>query len=133
MEAATRTAASELESFSPIDGNQLGSVPTLAPEQVQSVVDDVAEVQPFWAALPLARRSWEGLRRAVVERRTGVGELAGGVTLAEAAWYDAGSFTGMMAWGVVMLVVIVAVDKLIMEPVLKRTRRWRAESTAWTL
>ena len=27
-------------------------------------------------------------------------------------WYDAGSFTGMMAWGFVMLVVIVAIDKL---------------------
>jgi ABC-type nitrate/sulfonate/bicarbonate transport system permease component len=48
-------------------------------------------------------------------------------------WYDAGSFTGMMAWGFVMLVIIVAVDKLIMEPVLRRTRRWRGESTAWTL
>jgi hypothetical protein len=33
----------------------------------------------------------------------------------------------------VMLVIIVAVDKLIMEPVLRRTRRWRGESTAWTL
>ena len=48
-------------------------------------------------------------------------------------WYDAGSFTGMIAWGFVMLVVIVAVDKLIMEPALKRTRRWRADTKAWTL
>ena len=28
-------------------------------------------------------------------------------------WYDAGSFTGMIAWGFVMLVVIVAIDKLV--------------------
>jgi succinate-semialdehyde dehydrogenase/glutarate-semialdehyde dehydrogenase len=63
MEAATRPAARELESFSPIDGKRLGAVPTLAPEQVQSVVDDVAEVQPFWAQLPLSDRA-RYMRRA---------------------------------------------------------------------
>ena len=52
---ATATAA--LESFSPIDGRRLGAVASITPEQVQSVVDDVAEVQPFWAALPLADRA----------------------------------------------------------------------------
>jgi len=46
-----------LESFSPIDGRRLGAVPTISPAQVQSVVDDVAEVQPFWAQLPLADRA----------------------------------------------------------------------------
>jgi NitT/TauT family transport system permease protein len=56
-----------------------------------------------------------------------------GVGFQAAYWYDAGSFTGMIAWGFVMLVIIVAVDKLIMEPALKRTRRWRADSKAWTL
>jgi ABC-type nitrate/sulfonate/bicarbonate transport system permease component len=56
-----------------------------------------------------------------------------GIGFQAAYWYDAGSFTGMMAWGFVMLVVIVAIDKVILEPVLRRTRRWRAESTAWTL
>ena len=55
-----------------------------------------------------------------------------GVGFQAAYWYDAGSFTGMMSWGVVMLLIIVAVDKLIMEPILRRTRRWRAESTSWT-
>ena len=54
METATLSA---LESFSPIDGSRIGSVPTVSPEQVQSVVDDVAEVQPFWAQLPLADRA----------------------------------------------------------------------------
>lgn len=55
-----------------------------------------------------------------------------GIGFQAAYWYDAGSFTGMMAWGFVMLVVIVAIDRLVMEPVLKRTRRWRAESQAWS-
>jgi acyl-CoA reductase-like NAD-dependent aldehyde dehydrogenase len=63
VEAATRPAATELESFSPIDGKRLGVVPALAPEQVQSVVDDVAEVQPFWAQLPLSDRA-RYMRRA---------------------------------------------------------------------
>src|SRR5215211_2572120 len=54
MEATA--AARELESFSPVDGRRLGAVPTLEPEDVQGVVDDVAELQPFWAQLPLADR-----------------------------------------------------------------------------
>jgi hypothetical protein len=39
----------------------------------------------------------------------------------------------MIAWGFVMLVVIVAIDKIVMEPVLRWTRRWRAESKGWSL
>ncbi|MBA2507017.1 MAG: aldehyde dehydrogenase family protein, partial [Thermoleophilaceae bacterium] len=52
-----------LESFAPATGELLGSVPTIAPGQVQGIVDDVAEVQPFWAALPLADRA-RYMRRA---------------------------------------------------------------------
>ena len=64
MEAALRPAeATELESFSPLDGPRLGAVPTITPDQVQSVVDDVASVQPFWAQLPLADRA-RYMRRA---------------------------------------------------------------------
>jgi acyl-CoA reductase-like NAD-dependent aldehyde dehydrogenase len=47
----------ELESFSPLDHRRLGTVPTVEPEEVQSVVDDVGEVQPFWAQLPLSDRA----------------------------------------------------------------------------
>jgi ABC-type nitrate/sulfonate/bicarbonate transport system permease component len=48
-------------------------------------------------------------------------------------WYDAVNFEGMLAWGVLMLVVIVAIDRLIMQPALNRTRRWRArEDQAWS-
>ena len=64
MEAATQQAtngagpaAGELESFSPATGERIGAVPTITPEQVQSVVDDVAAVQPFWAQLPLSDRA----------------------------------------------------------------------------
>ena len=47
----------ELESFNPLDGQRLGAVPTVDPQSVQSVVDDVAGVQPFWAQLPLSDRA----------------------------------------------------------------------------
>jgi succinate-semialdehyde dehydrogenase/glutarate-semialdehyde dehydrogenase len=52
-----------LESFSPATGELLGSVETLSPGKVQAVVDDVAEVQPFWAQLSLADRA-RYMRRA---------------------------------------------------------------------
>src|SRR3954452_22009264 len=53
----------ELESFNPATGERVGAVPTVRPEQVQGIVDDVAEVQPFWAQLSLAERA-QYLRRA---------------------------------------------------------------------
>jgi acyl-CoA reductase-like NAD-dependent aldehyde dehydrogenase len=59
-EARTET---RLDSFNPATGELVGSVPTIAPEQVQAVVDDVAGVQPFWALLPLADRA-RYMRRA---------------------------------------------------------------------
>ncbi|MEA2448419.1 MAG: hypothetical protein QOG63_351 [Thermoleophilaceae bacterium] len=55
MEGATAHAT--LESFSPATGESLGAVQTLPPEQVPGVVAKVAEVQPFWAQLPLADRA----------------------------------------------------------------------------
>ena len=53
----------ELESFNPATGERIGSVPTVTPDQVQGIVDDVAEVQPFWAQLSLSERA-AYLRRA---------------------------------------------------------------------
>jgi succinate-semialdehyde dehydrogenase/glutarate-semialdehyde dehydrogenase len=55
-----------LESFNPATGELLGKVPTLKPGKVQAVVDDVAEVQPFWAQLSLADRARYMLRAADV-------------------------------------------------------------------
>src|ERR671937_2334532 len=63
MEAAATAARAELESFSPATGERIGAVPTVAPEGVQAIVDDVASVQPFWAQLPLSDRA-RYMRRA---------------------------------------------------------------------
>ncbi len=63
MEAASPPRPSALESFSPIDGKRLGAVPAIAPDEVQAVVDDVAGVQPYWAALPTGDRA-RYMRRA---------------------------------------------------------------------
>ena len=76
MEAALRPApATELESFNPLDGKRIGAVPTITPEQVQAVVDDVASVQPFWAQLPLADRA-RYMRRAAQAIIDQIDELA---------------------------------------------------------
>jgi acyl-CoA reductase-like NAD-dependent aldehyde dehydrogenase len=48
--------AATLESFNPATGELVGSVETTAPEDVQSVVDSVASVQPTWGALSLEER-----------------------------------------------------------------------------
>ena len=63
MEAATTATRGELESLSPATGELIGTVPTVAPEDVQAIVDDVASVQPFWAQLPLGDRA-RYMRRA---------------------------------------------------------------------
>ncbi|MDQ4048364.1 MAG: aldehyde dehydrogenase family protein, partial [Actinomycetota bacterium] len=63
MEAASPPRPSALESFSPIDGKRLGAVPAIGAREVQSVVDDVADVQPYWAALPATDRA-RYMRRA---------------------------------------------------------------------
>src|SRR5919106_5190826 len=53
----------QLESFNPATGELEGTVETITPDQVQGVVDEVAEVQPFWAQLSLADRA-RYMRRA---------------------------------------------------------------------
>ena len=50
------TVTTQLESFNPATGEPLGSVPSTPPEDVQSVVDAVAAVQPAWGALTLEER-----------------------------------------------------------------------------
>jgi acyl-CoA reductase-like NAD-dependent aldehyde dehydrogenase len=49
-------AKAALESFNPATGELVGTVETITPGKVQGIVDDVAEVQPFWAALTLDDR-----------------------------------------------------------------------------
>jgi NitT/TauT family transport system permease protein len=41
-------------------------------------------------------------------------------------WYNANNFAGMLAWGVVMLAVILIIDRLVLERVLRRASQWRA-------
>jgi acyl-CoA reductase-like NAD-dependent aldehyde dehydrogenase len=64
MESATATKtqpsarqAKQLESFNPATGELVGSVETITPAKVQSVVDDVGRVQPAWAELTLEDRA----------------------------------------------------------------------------
>jgi acyl-CoA reductase-like NAD-dependent aldehyde dehydrogenase len=59
MESATQVpeSLSTLDSFNPATGELVGTVPTIAPEQVQGVVDEVARLQPAWAELPLRTRA----------------------------------------------------------------------------
>jgi acyl-CoA reductase-like NAD-dependent aldehyde dehydrogenase len=54
---ATASATRTLESFNPATGELLGTVPCTAPDEVQTVVDAVAQVQPLWAQLTLADRA----------------------------------------------------------------------------
>jgi succinate-semialdehyde dehydrogenase/glutarate-semialdehyde dehydrogenase len=51
------TEAPTLESLNPATGEAIGSVPITPPEEVQTVVDSVAKVQPFWAELTLRDRA----------------------------------------------------------------------------
>jgi acyl-CoA reductase-like NAD-dependent aldehyde dehydrogenase len=57
------TGTATLESFNPATGQLIGTVEATPPELVQSVVDDVQQVQPFWAQLSLSDRA-RYMRRA---------------------------------------------------------------------
>ncbi len=72
---AAKRKQPELESFNPATGELIGSVPILTPAKVQDVVDDVAEVQPFWAQLSLDDRG-RYLRRAADVMLDELDELA---------------------------------------------------------
>jgi succinate-semialdehyde dehydrogenase/glutarate-semialdehyde dehydrogenase len=66
MESATQAAAKAgtLESRSPTTGEVIGSVSTMAPAEVQGVVDQVARIQPAWAQLTTKDRARYMLRAA---------------------------------------------------------------------
>jgi len=53
----------QLESFNPATGELVGTVDTIEPADVDGIVAEVAEVQPFWAALSLDDRA-RYMRRA---------------------------------------------------------------------
>lgn len=66
-----------LESFNPATGELVGSVPTITPEQVPAVVEEIKQVQPFWAELSFADRARYIHRAAdvLVERKDEVAAL----------------------------------------------------------
>ncbi len=53
----TTAATERLDSFNPATRERLGAVEVTAPDDVQTVVDAVAKVQPFWAQLTLEDRA----------------------------------------------------------------------------
>jgi acyl-CoA reductase-like NAD-dependent aldehyde dehydrogenase len=63
---STVAATPTLESRNPATGGVLGTVEVTPPDQVQAVVDSVAQVQPFWAQLTLRDRARYLLRAAQV-------------------------------------------------------------------
>src|SRR3954470_12360229 len=79
MESATAVqtapSTSTLESFNPATGELVGSVPTIVPEEVQGVVDDVARIQPAWAELPAKTRAGY-MRRAAEALLDDIDEIA---------------------------------------------------------
>ena len=72
---AQPAALSTLESFNPATGELVGTVPTITPDQVQGVVDDVARIQPAWAELPLKARA-AYMRRAADALLDDIDEVA---------------------------------------------------------
>jgi succinate-semialdehyde dehydrogenase/glutarate-semialdehyde dehydrogenase len=84
MEAATSTTharssgnGATTDSYSPLTGEKIGSVPALSASDVQAVVDDVASVQPFWAQLPLAGRAryMQQTARVILDQMDELAEL----------------------------------------------------------
>src|SRR5438270_13436876 len=53
----TPETGERIESLNPATGERLGALAAVAPTNVAAIVDDIAEVQPFWAQLPLAGRA----------------------------------------------------------------------------
>jgi len=77
MESATQvqTSLATLESVNPASGESVGTVPTITPDQVQAVVDDVARVQPAWGELPAKTRATY-MRRAADALLDEIDEIA---------------------------------------------------------
>lgn len=69
--------AGTLESFNPATGELVGSVPTITPAQVAGVVEEIKQVQPFWAELSFADRARYIHRAAdiLVERKDEIAAL----------------------------------------------------------
>jgi ABC-type nitrate/sulfonate/bicarbonate transport system permease component len=90
-----------------------------------------------WLVLPaMAPYIFAGYRYAVL---AGWGALSlveffasnWGAGYRAAFWYDAGNFDGLMGWGLIEIVVILAVDRLVLERLARRSRRWQEGTERW--
>src|SRR3954452_8794979 len=68
-------STSTLEAFNRATAELVASAPTITPDQVQAVVDDVARIQPAWAELPLKARA-AYMRRAADSLLDDIDEVA---------------------------------------------------------
>jgi succinate-semialdehyde dehydrogenase/glutarate-semialdehyde dehydrogenase len=75
LQSPPSASTATLESFNPATGELVGSVPTITPDQVQAVVDDVARIQPAWAELSLKDRG-RYLRKAADALLNDIDEIA---------------------------------------------------------
>ena len=66
-----------LESFTPATGELVGSVPTIRPRTSRAIVDDVAQVQPFWAQLrsPSAARYMRRAAQVIIDEIDDIRDL----------------------------------------------------------
>jgi succinate-semialdehyde dehydrogenase/glutarate-semialdehyde dehydrogenase len=66
-----------LESFNPATGQLVGSVPTITPDQVDAVVAEIKQVQPFWEQMSFEDRARYVLRAkdVLLERKDEIARL----------------------------------------------------------
>jgi len=44
-------------------------------------------------------------------------------------WYDTSNFDGLMGWGLIILAVVITLDRAVLEPLVRKARRWRGDIT----
>jgi succinate-semialdehyde dehydrogenase/glutarate-semialdehyde dehydrogenase len=75
LQSPPSASTATLDSFNPATGELVGTVPTITPDQVQAVVNDVARIQPAWAELSLKDRG-RYLRQAADALLNDIDEIA---------------------------------------------------------
>ena len=46
-------------------------------------------------------------------------------------WYDVNDYNGLMGWGVIVLIVVISIDRGVIERIDRRVHRWRARMTSF--
>jgi len=55
-----------------------------------------------------------------------------GIGFRQHYWYDGNNFNGMLGWGIVEILTIVAIDRFLFDPLLRRLRAWRVGGEEWS-